>query len=98
MNISPRSPSCKAFRGQFAIGKTTMRRRPLIAPPVAVFLLAIVTGCHLSRTPSPALSMAAVAVSAGGLLVAQLLISLSAKYGRVNLNRIPVAGVRESTS
>jgi hypothetical protein len=71
-------------------------RRPLIAPLVAQLFLAILTGCHLGRTPSPALSMAAVAVSAGGLLVAQSLISLGAKHGRVNLNRIPLAGARET--
>jgi hypothetical protein len=47
-----------------------MRLRPLIVPSVAVSLLTILTGCRLSRTPSPALSIAAVAVSAGGLLVA----------------------------
>jgi hypothetical protein len=70
--------------------------RPFIAPLVALFLLAILTGCHLGRTPSPVLSMAAVAVSAGGLLVAQSIISLGAKRGRINLNRIPSAGVRES--
>jgi len=45
-----------------------MRLRPLIVPPVAASLLTILTGCHLSRTPSPALSIAAAAVSAGGLL------------------------------
>jgi hypothetical protein len=45
-----------------------MRLRPVIVTPVAVSLLTILTGCHLSRTPSPALSIAAVAVSAGGLL------------------------------
>jgi hypothetical protein len=95
MNIRPRFPSCKVFSGQFAIGRVTMRR-PLIVPLVALFLPAILTGCHLGRTPSPALSMAAVAVSAGGLLVTQSLISLGAKHGRVNLNRIPLAGVRES--
>jgi hypothetical protein len=95
MKISPRFPSSKVFSGQFAIGRVTTRR-PLIAPLVALFLLAILTGCHLGRTPSPGLSMAAVAVSAGGLLVAQSLISLGAKHSRVNLNRIPLAGVRES--
>ena len=59
-----------------------MRLRPLFARPVAVSLLAFLTGCHLSRIPSPALSMAAVALSAGGLLGTHLLIALSAKYGR----------------
>jgi hypothetical protein len=42
-----------------------MRRRPMIAPPLALSLLPILTGCHLGRVPSPALSMAAVALSAG---------------------------------
>ena len=91
MNISPRFPSPKVFSGQFAIGTVT-RCRPMIAPLVALFLLAILTGCHLGRTPSPALST--VAVSAGGLLVARSLISLAAKHG--NLNRISLVGVRES--
>jgi hypothetical protein len=59
-----------------------MRLRPLFARPVAVSLLTFLTGCHLSRIPSPALSMAAVALSAGGLLGTHLLIALSAKYGR----------------
>jgi hypothetical protein len=59
-----------------------MRLRPLIAPPIALSLLPILTGCHLSSVPSPALSMAAVALSAGGLLGTHLLISLSARYER----------------
>jgi hypothetical protein len=95
MNISPRFPYCKVFSGQFAMGRIALRR-PLIAPLVALFFLAILTGCHLGRTPSPGLSMAAVAVSAGGLLAAQSLISLSARHGGVNFNRIPLAAVRES--
>jgi hypothetical protein len=45
--------------------KTSVRLRSLIAQPVAVSLLPILTGCHLSRIPSHALSMAAVALSAG---------------------------------
>jgi hypothetical protein len=72
-------------------------RRPLIAPLVALFLPAILTGCHLSHTPSPALSMATVAVSVVGLLVAQSLISLGAKRGRVDLDHVLLAGVRDST-
>jgi hypothetical protein len=72
-------------------------RRPLIAPLAVMFLPAILTGCHLSRTPSPALSMATVAVSVVGLLVAQSLISLGAKHSRVDLDRVPLAGVRDST-
>jgi hypothetical protein len=48
------------------ISPISMRLRPLIAPPIALSLLPILTGCHLSRVPSPALSMAAVALSAGG--------------------------------
>jgi hypothetical protein len=52
-----------------------MRFHKLIAPPVAAFLLAVLTGCHLGRTPFPAPSIAAVVVSAGGLLVAHLLIA-----------------------
>lgn len=72
-------------------------RRPLIAPLVALFLPAIVTGCHLSRTPSPALSMATVAVSAVGLVVAKSLISLGAKHCRVDLSCGLLAGVRDST-
>ena len=59
-----------------------MRLRPLFARPVAVSLLTFLTGNHLSRIPSPALSMAAVALSAGGLLGTHLLIALSANYGR----------------
>ena len=59
-----------------------MRLRPLFARPVAVSLLTFLTGCHLSRIPSPALSMAAATLSAGGLLGTHLLIALSAKYGR----------------
>jgi hypothetical protein len=50
-----------------------MRLRPLIAPPIAMSLLPILTGCHLSHMPSPALSMAAVALSAGGILGTHLL-------------------------
>jgi hypothetical protein len=46
-----------------------MRLRPLIAPPAALSLLVILTGCHLGRTPALADSIAAVAVSAGGYLV-----------------------------
>ena len=61
---------------------TSMRLRPLIAPPIALSLLPILTGCHLSRAPSPALSIAAVALSAGGLLGTRLLISFGARYGR----------------
>jgi hypothetical protein len=57
-----------------------MRLRPLIAPPVAVSLLTMLTGCHLSCIPSPALSMAAVALLAGGLLGTHLLIALGLKY------------------
>ena len=53
-----------------------MRLRRLIAPPAAVSLLAILTGCALSRTPPPALSIAAIAVSAGGPLGAHLLITM----------------------
>jgi hypothetical protein len=41
-------------------------RRPLFARPVAVSLLTFLTGCHLSRISSPALSMAAATLSAGG--------------------------------
>jgi hypothetical protein len=78
-----------------------VRPRPLIAPPVAVSLLPILTGCHLSRIPSPALSMAAVALSVGGLLGTHLLIALGTKYrrsidtpepdrARSNLQRRPV--------
>jgi hypothetical protein len=58
-----------------------MRLRPLNAPPVAMSLLPILTGCHLGRIPSPALSVAAVALSVGGLLGTHLLITLGAKYG-----------------
>ena len=46
-----------------------MRLRPLFARPVAVSLLTFLTGCHLSRIPSPALSMAAVALSAGAWIL-----------------------------
>jgi hypothetical protein len=56
-----------------------MRHRPLIAPPSAVSLLAILTGCHLGRTFSLADSIAAVAVSAGGLLRAHLLMALGGR-------------------
>jgi hypothetical protein len=59
-----------------------MRLRPLIALPAAVSLLAILTGCHLSRIPSPALSTASMAMLAGGILGVHLLIALGAKYGR----------------
>jgi hypothetical protein len=72
-------------------------RRPLIAPLVALFVPAILSGCHLSRTPSPALSMATIAVSVVGLLVAQSLISLGAKHGRVGFDRVPLDGARDST-
>jgi hypothetical protein len=51
-----------------------MRLNPLIASPLAMSLLSILTGCHLCRVPSPALSMAARAMSAGGLLGTHLLI------------------------
>jgi hypothetical protein len=61
-----------------------MHLRQLIAPPVAVSLLAILTGCHLSLIPSPALSAASVAVAAGGLLGAHLLIALGAKLRQIN--------------
>lgn len=84
MNSSPRSLLCKMFSRQFARGKTTMQCLPLIVSPVAASLVAILTGCHLSRTPSPALSMAAVALSAGSLLMVQSVISLGAKCARRN--------------
>jgi hypothetical protein len=51
-----------------------MRLNPLTASPLAMSLLSILTGCHLGRVPSPALSMAARAMSAGGLLGTHLLI------------------------
>jgi hypothetical protein len=60
-----------------------MRLSPLIALPVAGSLLAILTGCHLSRTPFPAPSIAAVGVSAGGILVAHLLIALGTKSSQI---------------
>jgi hypothetical protein len=63
-----------------------MRLRPLIAPPVALSLLPILAGCHLSRVPSPALSMAAIALSAGGLLGTHLLIRLGAECERSIIN------------
>jgi hypothetical protein len=56
-----------------------MRLRPSIGPPVAVSLLAILTGCHLGRTPSLADSIAAVAACAGGILRAHLLITLGGR-------------------
>jgi len=56
-----------------------MRLRPLFARPVAVSLLTFLTGNHLSRIPSPALSMATATLSAGGLLGTHLLIALGAK-------------------
>jgi hypothetical protein len=59
-----------------------MRLRQLIAPPAAVSLLPILTGCHLSRIPSPALSIAVVASSVAGLVGTHLWIALGAKYGR----------------
>jgi hypothetical protein len=71
-----------------------MRLRPLIAPPVVLSLLPTLTGCHLSRIPSPALSMAGVALSAGGLLGTYLLITLGAKYGR---SMDTVSGFRNHT-
>jgi len=43
-----------------------MRLRPLFARPVAVSLLTFLTGNHLSRIPSPALSMATATLSAEG--------------------------------
>jgi hypothetical protein len=58
-----------------------MRLRPLIRPSIAVSLLPILTGCHISRVPSPALSMAA-ALSAGGLLATHFLIRSYARHGQ----------------
>jgi hypothetical protein len=55
----------------------------LRAVPIAMSLLPILNGCHLSRVPSSALSMASVALSLGGLLATHLLISRSAKHGRL---------------
>jgi hypothetical protein len=50
-----------------------MRLRPLIGPPIAMSFLLILTGCHLSHMPSPALSMATMALSAAGILGTYLL-------------------------
>jgi hypothetical protein len=52
-----------------------MRICQLITPYALICSLAILTGCHLSLIPSPAPSMAAVAVLAGGLLGIHLLIA-----------------------
>jgi hypothetical protein len=52
-----------------------MRLRQLIAPLAALSSLATLTGCHLSRATSLAPSMAAIAVSAGGLLGVHLFIA-----------------------
>lgn len=73
MSIRQRVPACEAFSDN-SLKKASVRR-PLIAPLVALLLPAILSGCHLSRAPSPALSMATIAVSVVGLLVAQSLIS-----------------------
>jgi hypothetical protein len=59
-----------------------MRLHQLIAPSIAVSLLSILTGCHLSRVPSPAVSIAAVALSVGGLLATHLFITRASKYGQ----------------
>jgi hypothetical protein len=56
-----------------------MRIRQLIAPDALIRSLAILTAWHLSLIPSPAPSMAVVAVSAGGLLGVHLLIASAAK-------------------
>jgi hypothetical protein len=59
-----------------------MYLRRLIAAPITMSLLPILTGCNLSRVPSPALSAGAVALSAVGLLGTHLLIPLGPKHGR----------------
>jgi hypothetical protein len=53
--------------------------RQLVIWPMAISSLLILTGCHLSRVPFPASSMAAIAVSVGGLLGVHLLVALTAK-------------------
>jgi hypothetical protein len=71
-----------------------MRRRPLIAPPIAMSLLPVLTGCHQSRVLSPALPMATVALSAGGLLGAHLLIALRADRSK-SLKKAEESGIAE---
>ena len=65
-----------------SVNNRHVRRRLVMISPVAVWSLTILTGCHLSRVPSPAPSMAAVAASLGTLVGAHLLTALRAKITR----------------
>jgi hypothetical protein len=63
-----------------------MRLGPLIAPSVAASALAILTGCHLSRIPSPALSTASVSGGGGGTICGSVAHGLGREIRQINFS------------